>query len=260
MKRCFHCGHALKADQSFCPQCGTKYIAPQAEFVKPVSYQGHQRSFWQRIGLSIIVGVVIVAISWLACSGYDNHRLSITKEDSDIIWLATPDNQTVDRLDDSTKVTYAYRFFYKNNEFYTAIYNLGDTELGDLKLDNGRLTYRSIAKYVGMKEGTYKPSYHEPSMIEGKQKLSKEDPVHLGFKHYALDDDDPGQYQYDSQLNLIQAKIRRRLNNGNYVIGYRTNQTDDNLEPSHGHKGYLVTITGHANQQAVFQYGKLYQQ
>ena len=156
MKRCFHCGHALKADQSFCPQCGTKYISPQAEFVKPVSYQGHQRSFWQRIGLSIIVGVVIVAISWLACSGYDNHRLSITKEDSDIIWLATPDNQTVDRLDDSTKVTYAYRFFYKNNEFYTAIYNLGDTELGDLKLDNGRLTYRSIAKYVGMKEGTYK--------------------------------------------------------------------------------------------------------
>lgn len=258
MKKCSHCGHPLKADQSFCPQCGTKYVAPQAQFVKPVSYQGHRQRFWRQIGIALILGTIVVAISWLACSSYNQHRLSVTKEDRDLIWLVTPDNQTVDRLDRSTKVTYAYRFFYENNEFYATIYNLGDTELGDLKLDNGRLTYRSIAKYVGMKEGTYKPSYHEPSVIEGKQKLTKEDPVHLGFKHYALDDDDPGQYQYDSQLNLIQAKISQRLGNGNYAVGYRTNQTDDFSD--HGHKGYLVTITSRANQQAVFQYGKLYQQ
>lgn len=146
MKKCSHCGHPLKADQSFCPQCGTKYVAPQAQFVKPVSYQGHRQRFWRQIGIALILGAIVVAISWLACSSYNRHRLSVTKEDSDLVWLVTPDNQTVDRLDGNTKVAYAYRFFYKNNEFYATIYNLGDTELGDLKLDNGRLTYRSIAK------------------------------------------------------------------------------------------------------------------
>lgn len=257
MKKCAQCGHPIKADQQFCPVCGARYVAPRLEPIPPVSYQEYRRPFWRRIIISLVGTVVLVLVILAASANYNRRCLSITKDDCDTIWLVTPDNQTVNQLAADTKVTYAYRFHYNvHGSLMTTIYNLENTELGDLRLDKGRLTYRSIAKYVGQTEGTYKTSYHPVGVFPtNSQKLTANSQIDLIFKKYTFDDDDPSRYQYDAQIDLVQSMIKRRLDNGNYALGYRTSQPDsDDLTAGHNHRGYLITLTKHSSWQAVFQY------